>query len=99
MARTPEIKVEDRLVDGVRGRGGQCAKIIDKGRTGCPDRECRFPGHLLIYVETKAKDGTLKAHQKTYHDDLRALGFTVLVLWTKGHVEKFFEDYDRGVYG
>lgn len=95
----PELKVEDYLVAGTKERGGMCAKVVDKGRRGRPDRQCEFPGPLTIHVETKAKDGVLKAWQKTYHDDLRTLGFTVLVLWTKAHVDVFLEAYDRGVYG
>jgi hypothetical protein len=99
MAKTREAKIETYLVAGVQARGGWCAKVIDKGRRGCPDRECRFPEALLIYIETKCTDGVVKPWQKTYHADLHALGFTVLVLWTIGQVEKFLGDYDRGVYG
>lgn len=95
----PEAKVEDYLVDGVVARGGWPAKMIDAGRRGAPDRECRFPRPQTIYVETKAKDGVLKPWQGEYHADLRRLGFIVLVLWTIPQVDKFFSDYDRGVYG
>lgn len=99
MARTPELKVEGYLVAGTQERGGWCVKVIDKGRKGCPDRECRFPRGVLIYVETKCTDGVVKPWQKTYHDDLRALGFKVRVLWTIAQVDNFFRKYDRGTYG
>lgn len=94
----PEAKVEDALVAGVEARGGWCAKMIDKGRRGAPDRECRFPG-LIIFVETKCDDGNLKPWQENYHDDLLALGYRVVVLWTVGQVQQFLKDYDDGVYG
>lgn len=95
----PEAKVENFLVDGVKERGGWPAKMVDAGRRGAPDRECRFPIATTIYVETKTKEGRLETWQENYHRDLRDLGYTVLVLWTIAQVEKFFSDYDRGVYG
>lgn len=94
----PEAKVEDFLVEGVKARGGWPAKMVDTGRRGAPDRECRFPCRLIIFIETKCDDGDLKPWQGRYHEDLRALGFTVLVLWTIPQVEQFFKDYDAGVY-
>jgi hypothetical protein len=90
----PEAKVEDYLVQGVTARGGWAAKMVDKGRIGAPDRELRFPGARTIYVETKAKGGRLRPGQSEYHEALRALGYTVLVLWTVGQVSLFFEEYD-----
>jgi hypothetical protein len=101
----PEAKIEDYLVAGTLARGGWPAKMIDAGRKGAPDRTLRFPRRLLttyaltIYVETKAKNGILKAWQKEYHKDLRALGHVVLVLWTIPQVEDFFVLYDSGHYG
>lgn len=95
----PEAKIEDYLVDGVKERGGWAAKMIDKGRRGAPDRELRFPVATTIYVETKSGNGTLETWQKQYHRELRDLGYQVLVFWTIAQVDKFFSDYDRGVYG
>jgi len=95
----PESKVEDYLVTGVVKRGGWAAKIVDTGRRGVPDRECRFPGPNTIYVETKADKGRLKPWQKEYHTLLRSLGYLVFVLWTNEQVDEFFKHYDKGVYG
>lgn len=95
----PEAKVERFLCEGVVLRGGWPAKMTDAGSRGAPDRECRFPDALLIYVETKSLNGKLETWQIRYHERLRDLGYIVLTLWTIGHVEKFFSDYDRGVYG
>jgi hypothetical protein len=72
--------------------------MVDKGRRGAPDRELRFPKGHTIYVETKAKNGRLYTWQREYHTALRALGYTVLVLWTLEQVEDFFWRYDRGAY-
>lgn len=95
----PEAKVESYLVTGVEARGGWCRKMIDKGRKGAPDRVCDFPQRVTIEVETKASDGHLDTWQERYHERLRSLGHIVLVLWTIAQVDKFFADYDRGVYG
>jgi hypothetical protein len=94
----PEASVENCLVAGTLARGGWPAKMVDSGRRGAPDRELRF-FNRIIFVETKAQGGTLKRWQAEYHKDLGKLGFIVLVLWTVPQVEKFFSDYDRGVYG
>jgi hypothetical protein len=94
----PEAKVEDYLVQGVANRGGWAAKMVDKGRRGAPDRELRFQKRLTIYAETKAKKGVLKPWQGEYHTALRALGYTVLVLWTIDQVDEFFWRFDRGCY-
>ena len=95
----PEASVEEHLVEGVRARRGWAAKMIDKGRRGAPDRECRFPRAVIVYVETKAKYGVLKKWQQNYHTDLRALGYFVLVLWTIPQVDRFLSAYDLGAYG
>jgi hypothetical protein len=94
----PEASIENALVQGVRARGGWAAKMVDKGRRGAPDRECRFPNAVLVYVEIKAPHGILEPWQERYHTELRALGFVVLVLWTIPHVNRFLRDYDLGVY-
>ncbi len=94
----PEAKVEDHLVAGVEARGGRAAKMIDAGRAGAPDRMLYLPGRP-VWVETKAKNGVLKPWQARYHEELRSYGYVVLVLWTIPQVDKFFSDYDRGVYG
>jgi len=94
----PEASVEDYLVAGVKERGGWAAKMTDEGRRGAPDRELRFPGPLTIYVETKAVFGRVKPWQESYHEDLRTLGYAVLVLWSIEQVDEFFRLYDRGSY-
>ena len=94
----PEAKVEEYLVAGVAMRGGWAAKMVDKGRRGAPDRECRFPGSVTIYIETKAKRGRLKTWQKEYHNDLHSLGYRVYTFWTIEQIDEFLSRYDRGFY-
>lgn len=95
----PEASVERYLVLETAARGGRAAKLIDKGRRGCPDRRLYIRSKRELWVETKAVDGVLKSWQERYHEELRSYGYVVLVLWTIPHIDKFFTDYDRGVYG
>jgi hypothetical protein len=94
----PESKIEMLLVNGVTARGGWAAKMVDAGRRGAPDRECRFPNGRIIFVETKAPGGKLKPWQEEYHRDLRKLGFHVLTLWTEDQVNAFLKAYDACAY-
>ncbi len=94
----PEAAVEDYLVECTEARDGWAAKMVDIGRIGAPDRELRFPGPLTIYAETKAKNGRLRPGQPSYHEALREMGYTVVVLWTIEQVDKFFLDYDRNIF-
>lgn len=94
----PEAKIENYVVDGVAARGGWAAKMVDKGRRGAPDRECRFPFGRLVYVELKCTDGWVAPWQKDYHDRLHALGFTVLLIWTIEQADEWFYHIDRGFW-
>jgi hypothetical protein len=86
-----ESEVEDYLVDCVEDRGGMCIKFKDPGRRGAPDRVACMPGHPTYFIELKRpKKGILADHQVRYHNDLRAAGQRVWVLWTKEAVDGFF---------
>ena len=86
-----EAKVEQYLVDGVKARGGMCPKFNDPGRRGAPDRIVCLPGHPAYFVELKRpKIGKLDTHQTRYHDDLRAAGQKVWVIWSNEEVDGFF---------
>lgn len=86
-----EAKVEKYLVDGVKARGGMCMKFADPGRRGAPDRLVCLPGHPTYFVELKRpKIGKLDTHQIRYHDDLRAAGQRVWVIWSNEEVDGFF---------
>lgn len=88
-----EAKAEQYLADGVRMVGGMCPKFNDPGRRGAPDRIVCLPGHPAYFVELKrSKLGKLDAHQQRYHDDLRAAGQRVWVLWSKEDVDGFFAE-------
>ena len=90
---TYEAAVEYYLVEQVEKHGGMCLKLVDQGRRGFPDRtviwaypfrECR-----IHFVEVKTVGGRLSYLQKRYHEDLRAIGCDVLVLWTTEQVDDY----------
>lgn len=88
-----EIVIEDYLVSGVKARGGLCLKLVTPGRRGAPDRLVCIPGRPTYFVEVKRpRGGKLGSHQIRYHDDLRAAGQAVFVLWTKEEVDAFFAE-------
>lgn len=95
----PEKIVEDYLVEQTEARGGWCAKMVDVGRLGAPDRELRMNHGVLIFAETKpSKAEKLRVSQNRYADKLKTLGFEVVALHSKADVDQLFARYDRGYY-
>lgn len=89
----PEAVAERRLVSGVSILGGMCPKFIDPARRGAPDRMVMLPGRPVYFVEMKrARFGRVKPWQTRYHEDLRALGHPVWVLWSEPDVDKFLAE-------
>jgi hypothetical protein len=87
-----EIEVENYLVEQVELHGGMCPKLVDIGRKGFPDRTPMWPAYSFArihFVETKTIGGRLESWQERYHDDLRAVGASVFVLWTKDQVDEY----------
>ena len=83
-----EEVIERYLVDSIKSRGGMCMKFISPGRHGAPDRIVCLPGKSAVFVEVKRpRCGKLGKHQERYHNDLRAVGQLVFVLWTKQDVD------------
>ena len=58
-----------------------------------PDRMLLWPIGVADFVELKRpKGGRFQRGQKECHETLRSLGFTCVVIKTKGEVDKFFRD-------
>lgn len=75
-----ESAIEKKIKSHVESHGGKCLKFVSPGMRGVPDRICLFPRGKMIFVEVKAPGGTLEPLQIKRHKELRALGFTVLVI-------------------
>jgi len=95
--KTPlEKHVEERLCTEVERRGGMCPKFVDPSRRGAPDRMVLLPGHPTYFVELKRPKsfGELRSWQIRYHDDIRAAGQKVWVLWGDADVDAFLLELD-----
>jgi len=75
-----ESQIEKKLKDKVEAIGGKCMKFVSPGTSGVPDRICLFPGGRVIFVETKAPGEKPSSLQKKRHDELKKLGFKVLII-------------------
>ena len=86
---------ERRLREWCEACGLRCVKFSDPARRGAPDRivlGLRRTGGAL-FVETKTPIGKLSPHQKRYHRELRALGFTVITATTFAAARLAVADY------
>lgn len=87
-----ESTIEAGLRRRVKALGGECKKLVWPGDDGAPDRMVLMPGGRLWFVETKAPGGKVEPLQKLAHDDLRAMGFEVRVLWNNAQVVRFVKE-------
>jgi len=75
-----EKEVENKLIAAVKKMGGICPKWVSPGTDGMPDRIVLLPGGKIAFVELKAPGKKPRALQIRRHEELRRLGFQVLVL-------------------
>lgn len=87
-----ESAVENKLVRGVRYRGGRAYKFVSPGNSGVPDRMCILPGGRIIFVELKTDTGHLTPLQIENHRHLRELGCDVRTLYGSKDVEEFLDE-------
>ena len=74
-----EHHIEQALKKAVEADGGLCWKLGSPGTTGVPDRICLKAGRV-VFVEVKAPGRTPRPIQHRRMRQLRAHGFTVLVV-------------------
>ena len=75
-----ETKIEAKLVQAVRFRGGICPKLLCPGYSGMPDRIALLPGGKLAFIEVKAPGKQPRPLQLSRHAMLRRLGYRVYVM-------------------
>lgn len=75
-----ERQIEQALVKAAKMAGGEAFKWTSPGLTGVPDRIVFFPHGKVVLVELKAPGKRPTPLQAKIHDQLRALGQTVLVI-------------------
>jgi hypothetical protein len=75
-----EKRLEMKLREAVRRRGGLALKFVSPGNAGVPDRLILWPGGRLVFVELKAGGRKPTPLQCACFARLRGLGFTVVVV-------------------
>lgn len=90
-----ESAIEAYLRDKVKQRGGIAYKFISPGNSGVPDRLVLFPGEKSIFVELKAPGKEPTPIQLLQHKRIKALGFKVLVIDSKGKVDELIDAYEE----
>lgn len=84
-----ETAIERRLKRKVEEAGGKALKFTSPGWAGAPDRLVLLPGGRLVFVELKAPGKTPRPIQLKRHEELKALGFDVVVIDSPEGVDEF----------
>jgi len=92
-----EQTIERRFVTTCRERGWLAAKFVSPGMVGVPDRIVFLPGGRTAFAELKAPGKTPTAMQRYRHQQLRELGFTVMVVASPEDIETFIGEVQREV--
>ena len=83
-----EKKIEQKLRDEVKSRGGLALKFVSPGFVGVPDRIVLMPDGNVGFVEVKAP--------VSVHKRLRRLGFKVFVLDNIESITRVIDEIERG---
>ena len=83
-----ERDIEQALIRAVRRSGGLCLKFVSPGWAGAPDRICLWKNGRIAFVELKRPGGKIRPLQKKRLEQLRSLGFEVVVVDCLEDVEK-----------
>ena len=91
-----EKKIEQKLRDEVKRRGGLALKFVSPGFVGVPDRIVLMPDGNVGFVEVKAPGEVPRAIQVSVHKRLRRLGFKVFVLDNIESITRVIDEIERG---
>ena len=91
-----EKRIEQRLRDEVKRRGGLALKFVSPGFAGVPDRLVLMPDGNVGFVEVKAPGEVPRAIQVSVHKRLRRLGFKVFVLDNIESITRVIDEIERG---
>ena len=91
-----EKKIEQKLRDEVKRRGGLALKFVSPGFVGVPDRIVLMPDGNVGFVEVKAPGEVPRAIQVSVHKRFRRLGFKVFVLDNIESITRVIDEIERG---
>ena len=86
-----EKAIEQKLVHLVKKAGGLCPKFVSPGMDGMPDRLLLLPEGRIAFIEVKAPGKKPRPLQLHRHEQLRQLGFCVLVLDSEDQIKDLLE--------
>lgn len=87
-----EKDIEKILTTEIKKLGGRAYKFISPGNSGVPDRIVVLPGGKMIFVELKAKTGSLSVLQSVQVKRLIELGQKVYVVYGLKGLKDFFNE-------
>ena len=88
----PEARIEKRLVEMVKEKGGLCYKWVSPDNPGVPDRIVITPSGRVIFVELKQETGRLQNVQKWQHSQLQKVNAEVRTLKGLEACKQFVEE-------
>ena len=91
-----EKRIEQRLRDEVKRRGGLALKFVSPGFAGVPDRLVLMPDGNVGFVEVKAPGEVPRPIQLSRHKLLRRLGFKVYVLDNIENITHIIDEIEKG---
>ena len=91
-----EKRIEQRLRDEVKRRGGLALKFVSPGFAGVPDRLVLMPDVNVGFVEIKAPGEVPRPIQLSRHKLLRRLGFKVYVLDNIENITHIIDEIEKG---
>lgn len=87
-----ESRIEERIRQGVKKRGGRAYKFVSPGLAGVPDRIVLIPGGKAVFVELKAPGEELRPLQEKRAKEIQALGFEFYKIDSLAGVEEFIKE-------
>lgn len=87
-----EKEIEQYLREKVVKAGGMALKFESPGMAGMPDRLILYPSGKVFFVELKAPGKKPRPLQLVRHEELKKIGFPVMVIDSKEKVEVFIDE-------
>ncbi len=95
-----EKRLEEKLVQAVKNRGGRAYKFVSPGCVGVPDRIVILPGNKIGFIEIKKPHtGKLRKTQKQELKKLTALRCKCYVLNDPLDIQSILCDINVGDFG
>ena len=90
-----EKELEKKMMRAVRRCGGLALKFVSPGIAGVPDRIVLLPGGRIVFVEMKAPGEKPGALQTFRHEQLRKLGFRVIVIDSMKQIQTLLDETQK----